>query len=54
MNIIDSATVSALLVVLAIAVFAAVVTLGFAVRLYAASRPARPVRRPAITVSLAH
>jgi hypothetical protein len=54
MNIIDSATVSALLVVLAIAVFAAVVTLGFAVRQYAASRPARPARRPAIAVRLAH
>jgi cell division protein FtsX len=54
MNIIDSATVSVLLVVLAVAVFAAVVTIGFAVRLYVASRPARPVRRPAIAVPLAH
>jgi hypothetical protein len=56
MNIIDSATVSALLVVLALAVFAAVVTLGIALRVYVASRPARPAasRRPAVAVRLAH
>ena len=46
MTIIDTATVSALLVVLSVAVLAAVVTLGFTVRLFLAARPARPARRP--------
>jgi len=54
MNIIDTATVSALLIVLSVAVLAAVVTLGLVLRTYAASRPARPARRPAIAVRLAH
>ena len=45
MNIIDTATVSALLIVLAVAVLASVVTLGMVLRLYVASRPSRPARR---------
>ena len=56
MNIIDSATVSALLVVLAVAVFAAVVTLGIAFRAVR-RQPAGPSaasRRPAVAVRLAH
>jgi len=46
MTVIDTATVSALLVILAVAVLASVVTLGIALRLYVAGRPARPARRP--------
>jgi hypothetical protein len=44
MTIIDTATVSVLLFVLAVAVLASVVTLGIALRVYVASRPARPAR----------
>jgi hypothetical protein len=53
MNIIDSTTVSALVIVLAVAVIATMVTFGLVVRSYVASRPARParVRRPAVAVS---
>jgi hypothetical protein len=47
MIIIDTATVSALLVVLAVAVLASVVTLGMVLRLYVAGRPARTARRTA-------
>ena len=45
MTIIDTATVSALLVILSVAVLSAVVTLGIALRLFVATRPARPARR---------
>jgi hypothetical protein len=53
MNIIDTATVSALVIVLAVAVFATMVTFGLVVRSWVADRPARParVRRPAVAVS---
>lgn len=58
MTIIDTTTVSAFLVVLAVAVFATVVTFGFVVRQYVANRPVRPARvRPSVTYApgrLAH
>jgi hypothetical protein len=56
MTIIDTATVSALLVILSVAVLAGVVTLGIALRLLLATRPARPARRPVAVqhASLAH
>jgi hypothetical protein len=44
MTIIDTATVSAFLVVLAVAVIATAITLGVALRAYYASRPARTPR----------
>ena len=51
MTIIDTATVSAFLVVLAVAVFATAVTLAVAVRAYYAAQPARTPRvRPAVAV----
>jgi hypothetical protein len=46
MTIIDTATLSALLVILAVVVLASVVTLGIALRMYVAGRPARPAGRP--------
>ena len=44
MTIIDTATVSAFLVVLAVAVIATAITLGVALRAYYVSRPARTPR----------
>jgi hypothetical protein len=51
MTTIDTATVSVLLIVLAVAVFASVVTLGFVARSYIATWAASPARR---TVAVQH